>query len=95
MNYLFCGGSYSYRWKIQYDPFKFNILSDSSVFGLSMFFLLKDGASDKQEQGASSSKPKTKVKSVDLPILASTTRQLDKDVLTNFVEYEVSSRFSL
>lgn len=60
-----------------------------------MFFLLKDGASDKQEQGASSSKPKPKVKSVDLPILASTTRQLDKDVLNNFVEYEVSSSFSL
>lgn len=60
-----------------------------------MFFLLKDGASDKQEQGGSSSKPKPKVKSVDLPILASTTRQLDKDVLDNFVEYEVSSSFSL
>ncbi|KAA0711450.1 Heat shock 70 kDa protein 4L Heat shock 70-related protein APG-1 [Triplophysa tibetana] len=48
----------------------------------------KDGASDKQEQGASGSKPKTKVKSVDLPIMASTTRQLDKDVLNHFVEYE-------
>uniref|UniRef100_A0A671RZA2 Heat shock protein 4 like n=1 Tax=Sinocyclocheilus anshuiensis TaxID=1608454 RepID=A0A671RZA2_9TELE len=48
----------------------------------------KDG--DKQDQGASSSKAKSKVKSVDLPILANTTRQLDRDVLNNFVEYEVS-----
>ncbi|KAK7153373.1 hypothetical protein R3I93_011318 [Phoxinus phoxinus] len=46
----------------------------------------KDG--DKQDQGASSSKAKSKVKSVDLPILANTTRQLDRDVLNNFVEYE-------
>uniref|UniRef100_A0A672N2F7 Heat shock protein family A (Hsp70) member 4 like n=1 Tax=Sinocyclocheilus grahami TaxID=75366 RepID=A0A672N2F7_SINGR len=43
---------------------------------------------DKQDQGASSSKAKSKVKSVDLPILANTTRQLDRDVLNNFVEYE-------
>ncbi|XP_052001251.1 heat shock 70 kDa protein 4L [Xyrauchen texanus] len=49
----------------------------------------KDGAPfDKQEQGASSSKPKTMVKSVDLPILANTTRQLERDVLNSFVEYE-------
>ncbi|RXN11354.1 heat shock 70 kDa 4L-like isoform X1 [Labeo rohita] len=46
----------------------------------------KDG--DKQDQGASSSKAKSKVKSVDLPILANTTRQLDRDVLNHFVEYE-------
>uniref|UniRef100_A0A8C2KC73 Heat shock 70 kDa protein 4L-like n=1 Tax=Cyprinus carpio TaxID=7962 RepID=A0A8C2KC73_CYPCA len=46
----------------------------------------KDG--EKQDQGASSSKAKSKVKSVDLPILANTTRQLDRDVLNNFVEYE-------
>ncbi|XP_059375357.1 heat shock 70 kDa protein 4L-like isoform X2 [Carassius carassius] len=43
---------------------------------------------DKQDQGASSSKGKSKVKSVDLPIRANTTRQLDQDVLNNFVEYE-------
>uniref|UniRef100_A0A8C1I515 Heat shock 70 kDa protein 4L-like n=1 Tax=Cyprinus carpio TaxID=7962 RepID=A0A8C1I515_CYPCA len=43
---------------------------------------------DKQDQGASSSKAKSKVKSVDLPIWANTTRQLDRDVLNNFVEYE-------
>ncbi|XP_051502760.1 heat shock 70 kDa protein 4L [Myxocyprinus asiaticus] len=48
----------------------------------------KDSGSDKQEQCASSSKPKTKVKSVDLPILANTTRQLERDVLNSFVEYE-------
>ncbi|KTF90272.1 hypothetical protein cypCar_00028858 [Cyprinus carpio] len=46
----------------------------------------KDG--DKQDQAASSSKAKSKVKSVDLPIWANTTRQLDQDVLNNFVEYE-------
>ncbi|XP_016399454.1 heat shock 70 kDa protein 4-like [Sinocyclocheilus rhinocerous] len=46
----------------------------------------KDG--DKQDQGASSSKANTKVKSVDLPIWANTTRQLDQDVLNNFVDYE-------
>lgn len=62
---------------------------------VNIVFFLKDGASDKQEQGASGSKPKTKVKSVDLPIIASTTRQLDKDVLNHFVEYEVSSSFLL
>uniref|UniRef100_A0A8C2F085 Heat shock protein 4 like n=1 Tax=Cyprinus carpio TaxID=7962 RepID=A0A8C2F085_CYPCA len=43
---------------------------------------------DKQDQAASSSKAKSKVKSVDLPIWANTTRQLDQDVLNNFVEYE-------
>ncbi len=61
-----------------------------SVSFLKMIFsiFLKDG--DKQDQGASSSKPKSKVKSVDLPILANTTRQLDQHVLNNFVDYEVS-----
>lgn len=57
-----------------------------SAYIFSVF--LKDG--DKQDQGASSSKAKSKVKSVDLPILANTTRQLDRDVLNHFVEYEVS-----
>uniref|UniRef100_A0A8C1PB00 Heat shock protein 4 like n=1 Tax=Cyprinus carpio TaxID=7962 RepID=A0A8C1PB00_CYPCA len=46
------------------------------------------GDGDKQDQAASSSKAKSKVKSVDLPIWANTTRQLDRDVLNNFVEYE-------
>uniref|UniRef100_A0A7N6AGB9 Heat shock protein 4 like n=1 Tax=Anabas testudineus TaxID=64144 RepID=A0A7N6AGB9_ANATE len=34
------------------------------------------------------SKPKVKVKSIDLPIVANNIRQLDSDVLNNFVEYE-------
>uniref|UniRef100_A0A8B9H1I1 Heat shock protein 4 like n=1 Tax=Astyanax mexicanus TaxID=7994 RepID=A0A8B9H1I1_ASTMX len=50
----------------------------------------KDGAScEKQEQGAGSSKPKTKVKSVDLPILSSTLRQVDRELLNSLVEEEV------
>uniref|UniRef100_A0A3B1KCC6 Heat shock protein family A (Hsp70) member 4 like n=1 Tax=Astyanax mexicanus TaxID=7994 RepID=A0A3B1KCC6_ASTMX len=49
----------------------------------------KDGASsEKQEQGAGSSKPKTKVKSVDLPILSSTLRQVDREILNSLVEEE-------
>lgn len=31
------------------------------------------------------------MKSIDLPILANNIRQLDSDVLNNFVEYEVSA----
>uniref|UniRef100_A0A8B9H175 Heat shock protein 4 like n=1 Tax=Astyanax mexicanus TaxID=7994 RepID=A0A8B9H175_ASTMX len=49
----------------------------------------QDGAScEKQEQGAGSSKPKTKVKSVDLPILSSTLRQVDRELLNSLVEEE-------
>ncbi|KAM4542869.1 heat shock 70 kDa protein 4L [Odontesthes bonariensis] len=49
----------------------------------------KEGAAgEKQDPAAGGSKPKVKVKSVDLPILANNIRQLDSDVLTNFVEYE-------
>ncbi|XP_072221418.1 heat shock 70 kDa protein 4L [Leuresthes tenuis] len=49
----------------------------------------KEGAAgEKQDAAAGGSKPKVKVKSVDLPILANNIRQLDSDVLTNFVEYE-------
>uniref|UniRef100_A0A8C2KE13 Heat shock 70 kDa protein 4L-like n=1 Tax=Cyprinus carpio TaxID=7962 RepID=A0A8C2KE13_CYPCA len=60
---------------------------DNCIYYLFNFLIfLKDG--EKQDQGASSSKAKSKVKSVDLPILANTTRQLDRDVLNNFVEYE-------
>lgn len=52
---------------------------------------LKDGASpEKQEQSAGSSKPKSKVKSVELPILSCTVRQLDREILNRFVEEEVS-----
>ncbi|MEQ2177715.1 hypothetical protein GOODEAATRI_006454 [Goodea atripinnis] len=45
-------------------------------------------AGEKQDATAEGSKPKVKVKSIDLPIVANSIRQLDEDVLTNFVEYE-------
>uniref|UniRef100_A0A1A7WXT9 Heat shock 70kDa protein 4-like n=1 Tax=Iconisemion striatum TaxID=60296 RepID=A0A1A7WXT9_9TELE len=49
----------------------------------------KEGAAgEKQDQSAGGSKPKAKVKSVDLPIVANNLRQLDSDVLNNFVEHE-------
>uniref|UniRef100_A0A7N6BE56 Heat shock protein 4 like n=1 Tax=Anabas testudineus TaxID=64144 RepID=A0A7N6BE56_ANATE len=49
----------------------------------------QEGASgDKQDPAAGESKPKVKVKSIDLPIVANNIRQLDSDVLNNFVEYE-------
>ncbi|XP_046904076.1 heat shock 70 kDa protein 4L [Hypomesus transpacificus] len=47
----------------------------------------KEG-SQPQEAAAGGSKLKVKVKSVDLPILANTTRQLDRDMLNDFVEFE-------
>uniref|UniRef100_A0A3B3YY33 Heat shock protein 4 like n=1 Tax=Poecilia mexicana TaxID=48701 RepID=A0A3B3YY33_9TELE len=51
--------------------------------------LSKEGAAaEKQDATAGGSKPKIKVKSIDLPIVANNIRQLDGDVLTNFVEYE-------
>uniref|UniRef100_A0AAQ5XJM8 Heat shock protein 4 like n=1 Tax=Amphiprion ocellaris TaxID=80972 RepID=A0AAQ5XJM8_AMPOC len=49
----------------------------------------QEGASgEKQDPAAGGSKPKVKVKSIDLPIVANNIRQLDSDVLSNFVEYE-------
>ncbi|XP_032356639.1 heat shock 70 kDa protein 4L [Etheostoma spectabile] len=49
----------------------------------------KEGTSgEKQDPAAGSTKPKVKVKSIDLPIVANNIRQLDSDVLNNFVEYE-------
>ncbi|XP_071767053.2 heat shock 70 kDa protein 4L [Centroberyx gerrardi] len=49
----------------------------------------KEGAAgEKQDPAAGGSKPKVKVKSTDLPILTNTIRQLDRDVLNDFVEYE-------
>uniref|UniRef100_A0A671WE01 Heat shock protein family A (Hsp70) member 4 like n=1 Tax=Sparus aurata TaxID=8175 RepID=A0A671WE01_SPAAU len=43
---------------------------------------------EKQDPAAGGSKPKVKVKSIDLPIMANNIRQLDSDVLNDFVEYE-------
>ncbi|XP_013869114.1 heat shock 70 kDa protein 4L [Austrofundulus limnaeus] len=49
----------------------------------------KEGAAaEMQDPSAGGSKPKVKVKSIDLPIVANNVRQLDSDVLINFVEYE-------
>lgn len=48
----------------------------------------KEGsACEKQDTAAGENKHKDKVKSIDLPIVAN-IRQLDSDVLSNFVEYE-------
>ncbi|XP_062863419.1 heat shock 70 kDa protein 4L [Trichomycterus rosablanca] len=47
----------------------------------------KEGDSP-EKQGAGTSKPKTKAKSVDLPILTYTIRQLDRELLNNLVEEE-------
>ncbi|XP_034530404.1 heat shock 70 kDa protein 4L [Notolabrus celidotus] len=49
----------------------------------------KEGApGEKQDPAAGGSKPKVKVKSIDLPIVANNIRQLESDVLTSFVDYE-------
>uniref|UniRef100_A0A673C8L7 Heat shock protein 4 like n=1 Tax=Sphaeramia orbicularis TaxID=375764 RepID=A0A673C8L7_9TELE len=49
---------------------------------------LSISAGEKQDPTAVGNKPKVKVKSIDLPIMAKNIRQLDSDVLNNFVEYE-------
>ncbi len=84
------GSKVTFTLTIYANQFSHAVYCYPSVSFLKMIFsiFLKDG--DKQDQGASSSKPKSKVKSVDLPILANTTRQLDQHVLNNFVDYEVS-----
>ncbi|RVE57248.1 hypothetical protein OJAV_G00214120 [Oryzias javanicus] len=52
-------------------------------------FSSKDGAAgESQDLTAGGSKPKVKVKSLDLPIISSNIRQLDTEVLANFVESE-------
>lgn len=45
---------------------------------------------EKQDPAAGGSKAKAKVKSIDLPVVMNSIRQLDTSVLNNFVEYEVS-----
>uniref|UniRef100_A0A671WI71 Heat shock protein family A (Hsp70) member 4 like n=1 Tax=Sparus aurata TaxID=8175 RepID=A0A671WI71_SPAAU len=47
-----------------------------------------EGRAEDQDPAAGGSKPKVKVKSIDLPIMANNIRQLDSDVLNDFVEYE-------
>uniref|UniRef100_A0A8C2ZE56 Heat shock protein family A (Hsp70) member 4 like n=1 Tax=Cyclopterus lumpus TaxID=8103 RepID=A0A8C2ZE56_CYCLU len=52
-------------------------------------FQIYEGASgEKPDPAAGGSKPKVKVKSIELPIMANNLRQLDSDVLNDFVEYE-------
>ncbi|KAM9777372.1 heat shock 70 kDa protein 4L [Neosynchiropus ocellatus] len=49
----------------------------------------KEGAAEeKQDPAAGANKLKAKVKSIELPVSASSIRQLDSNVLNNFVEYE-------
>ncbi|XP_053191241.1 heat shock 70 kDa protein 4L isoform X2 [Scomber japonicus] len=43
---------------------------------------------ENKDPAAGGSKPKVKVKSIDLPIAANNIRQLDSEVLSNFMEYE-------
>uniref|UniRef100_A0A8C8DKF0 Heat shock protein 4 like n=1 Tax=Oryzias sinensis TaxID=183150 RepID=A0A8C8DKF0_9TELE len=47
-----------------------------------------EGRAEEQDPTAGGSKPKVKVKSLDLPIMSSNIRQLDTEVLANFVESE-------
>ncbi|XP_054469792.1 heat shock 70 kDa protein 4L isoform X1 [Anoplopoma fimbria] len=48
----------------------------------------KGASGEKPDPAAGGSKPKVKVKSMDLPIVANNIRQLDSKVLNDFVEYE-------
>ncbi|XP_034418934.1 heat shock 70 kDa protein 4L [Cyclopterus lumpus] len=48
----------------------------------------KGASGEKPDPAAGGSKPKVKVKSIELPIMANNLRQLDSDVLNDFVEYE-------
>uniref|UniRef100_A0A8C7U3Q5 Heat shock protein 4 like n=1 Tax=Oncorhynchus mykiss TaxID=8022 RepID=A0A8C7U3Q5_ONCMY len=56
----------------------------------STFMSCENGVPGEKQDPASGAlgKPKVKVKSTDLPILANTIRQLDRGVLNDFVEYE-------
>lgn len=57
---------------------------------------VQDGApGEKQDPAAGGSKPKVKVKSIDLPIVTKNIRQLDGSVLNDFVEYEVRATLGL
>lgn len=58
---------------------------------ISGFHIQEGAAGEKQDPAAGGSKPKVKVKSIDLPIMANNIRQLNSDVLNDFVEYEVSA----
>ena len=53
---------------------------------------VQEGApGDKQDPTAGGSRPRSKVKSIDLPVITNTIRQVNKDALNDFVEYEVST----
>lgn len=56
---------------------------------------MKEGPSgEKQDPAAGGSKAKVKVKSIDLPVVVNSIRQLGASVLNDFVEYEVSLHVS-
>ncbi|CAL8272823.1 unnamed protein product [Merluccius merluccius] len=56
---------------------------------LQALFYTEEGVpGDKQDPAAGGSRPKSKVKSIDLPIITNTIRQVNKDILNDFVEYE-------
>uniref|UniRef100_A0A3Q3E5G8 Heat shock protein 4 like n=1 Tax=Labrus bergylta TaxID=56723 RepID=A0A3Q3E5G8_9LABR len=65
---------------------------EDQVRGLLLFFFVCHSciclSGEKQDPAAGGSKPKVKAKSIDLPIVANNIRQLESDVLNNFVEYE-------
>lgn len=50
---------------------------------------------EKQDPVAGGSKAKVKVKSIDLPVVMNSIRQLDTSVLNDFVEYEVGHGFKM
>uniref|UniRef100_A0A7N8XJH2 Heat shock protein 4 like n=1 Tax=Mastacembelus armatus TaxID=205130 RepID=A0A7N8XJH2_9TELE len=50
--------------------------------------VIEGACGEKLDPAAGCSKAKVKVKSIDLPIMSNNIRQLDSDVLNNFVEYE-------
>lgn len=65
-----------------------NLLKDAHAFSM------KEGPfGEKQDLAAGGSKAKVKVKTVDLPVVANSIRQLGACVLNDFVEYEVSHVF--
>lgn len=45
---------------------------------------------EKQDPAAGGSKAKVKVKSIELPVVVNSIRQLGASVLNDFVDYEVS-----
>uniref|UniRef100_A0A3Q3A778 Heat shock protein 4 like n=1 Tax=Kryptolebias marmoratus TaxID=37003 RepID=A0A3Q3A778_KRYMA len=73
--------------QIESEPVLQNEASDLLMawFPVCFAFWFQEGAAgEMQDPSAGGSKPKVKVKSIDLPIVANNIRQLDSDVLINF-----------